>query len=74
MCVKGKRDCVSYLPVNRRILHQLVKLLLHRSLEDAGLIALRPKLAPQCRVAGVQLQEHHQVGLGKTHVRIRTPV
>lgn len=68
------QDTVSYLPLDRGVLHQKFKLLLYGLLEDGGLISLCPKLTPLGGLGGAELQEHHQVWLGQPLVRIHTPV
>lgn len=64
----------SYLPVDRRILHQLFKFLLHCSLENTGLISLFSKLTSESSLSRTELQKHNKVWFWQTYVRFLAPV
>lgn len=69
MCV-----CVTDLPVDWSIFHQMLKFLLHYSLKNTGLVSLLSKLTPQWSLSRAELQKHHQVWLRQSHIWVFTPV
>lgn len=64
----------AHLPVEGRVLHELLEAPQRPLLHGPILVALAAELAPGRGLGQLQLQEHDQVWLREAHVRLLAPV